>query len=78
MAPARFTDEQLDAVMAAAQPLSPRDRSCFLRDVAAALSGCELGPGIIHRVVAECQNRYRYSNATTIDGRLKMGGKYGR
>lgn len=56
MSPTAFTDEQLAAVMAAAAPLPPHDRSAFLRDVAHVLqSRCDLG---IDRIVNEIQRRY--------------------
>ena len=47
------------AVMEAARPIDPRDRSEFLRDVAAALEKYEeIGPGIVGRVVREMQRRH--------------------
>jgi hypothetical protein len=42
--PPSFTDSQLDALMRAAAPLSPRLRKPFLEDVA--LNGREIGPGL--------------------------------
>jgi len=52
--PIAFTDDELAAVMAAAAPLAPNDRSAFLRDVAHALQGrCD-----IHHIVNEIQRRY--------------------
>ena len=53
-----LSDEELDAVMRAAFPLQPRDRDAFLKDVANALQGHELGPGLLHRIVCEVQRRY--------------------
>jgi hypothetical protein len=58
MTPLSLTDEELDCVMRAAAPLQPRDRDPFLQDVADALQGLEIGPGILHRVVCEIQRRY--------------------
>jgi len=58
-----FTDEQLAAIMQAATPLTPSDRSNFLRDVANALQGrCDLGPGITYKIVSEIQRRYHPSS----------------
>jgi hypothetical protein len=57
--PIALTDEQLSAVMAAAQPLAPADRSAFLEDVAAALTALPIvGDGAVNRVVREVQSRY--------------------
>jgi hypothetical protein len=57
-APLRLTDDQLSAVMRAAEPLAVGNRDGFLRDVAAALQGRELGDGDVYRVVAQVQRRY--------------------
>jgi hypothetical protein len=54
----RLTNSQLDVVMAAAQPLAVDRRDAFLREVAAALEGREIGDGAVHRVVAEVQKRH--------------------
>jgi hypothetical protein len=49
-----LSDTELAAVMAAAAPLQPHQRSEFLRDVSAELARYpEIGPGVIHRVVAQ-------------------------
>jgi hypothetical protein len=59
MPPIRLTDEQMDAVLAAARPLRVVDRDAFLQDVAAALQGRpELGDGAVYRVLAEVQRRH--------------------
>jgi len=68
-----LTDEQLDVLHRIATPLSPHDRQSFLQDVARALDGRELGPGIVHRIAVECQRRYWTPPA--IDG-APHGGKY--
>jgi hypothetical protein len=57
-APIALTDDQLDAIMSAAQPLAPADRSPFLEAVAAGLRGREIGDGLIHRMIAEAQRLY--------------------
>jgi hypothetical protein len=41
--PIAFSDEQLDAIMRAAQPLAPADRERFVEAVTAALQGREIG-----------------------------------
>jgi hypothetical protein len=57
--PLALTDRQLDAVFDAARPLQPRDRSRFLKDVAAELAGnSDPGDGQVARVVRAVQKRY--------------------
>jgi hypothetical protein len=56
--PLRLTDDQLAAVLRAAEPLAVGDRGAFLQDVAAALQGQELGDGTVYRVVAQVQRKY--------------------
>jgi hypothetical protein len=53
-----FTDDQIDAIMRAATPLSPDDRSSFLEEIAAKLDGKVLGDGIVFRAIREIQGRY--------------------
>jgi hypothetical protein len=56
----KLSDSQMDAVLAAAQPLAVQDRDAFLKDVAARLTALpHPGDGIVHRVVAEVQRRHR-------------------
>jgi hypothetical protein len=58
MPPLRLSDSELDAVMRAARPIEPGQRDAFLHAVAHALSGQEIGPGTVHRVVAELQRQF--------------------
>jgi hypothetical protein len=59
MPPIALSDEQLAAVMTAAEPLALADRAAFLEDVAAALAVLPiLGNGAVSRVVRETQSRY--------------------
>ena len=60
MPPVSLSDAELDAVMAACQPLTPTHRDEFLRAVAAALAAYpgEVGPGVVYRVVRETQKRF--------------------
>jgi hypothetical protein len=54
-----LTDDQLDTVFAAAQPLDVADRAAFLQAVAAALRNRpEPGDGDVHRAVREAQRLY--------------------
>jgi hypothetical protein len=56
--PIALTDSQLEAVMAAAQPLAPADRGRFLQAVAEALRGQEVGDGAVYLAIAEAQRKY--------------------
>src|SRR5215510_8793663 len=57
--PLALTDDQLCAVMNAAQPLLPADPVLFLEDVAAALADVtEIGDGQVARIAREMQRRY--------------------
>ena len=56
--PLRLTDDQLAAVLQAAEPLAVGDRGAFLQDVAAALQGQELGDGTVYRAIAQAQRQY--------------------
>jgi hypothetical protein len=56
--PLRLTDDQLTAVLRAAEPLAVGNRGAFLQEVASALQGEELGDGMVYRVVAMVQRRY--------------------
>ena len=53
--PLRLTDDQLAAVLQAAEPLAIGDRGAFLQDVAATLQGQELGDGAVYRTIAQAQ-----------------------
>jgi hypothetical protein len=55
----RLSDDELDAIFAAARPLDVGDRDGFLKAVAAALqSAGEIGPGVVHRVCVELQREF--------------------
>jgi hypothetical protein len=56
--PLALTDDQLSAVMRAAESLHPSDRQQFLEAVARALQGKMLGDGVVHRTCAEMQRRF--------------------
>jgi hypothetical protein len=57
--PLALTDDQMTAIMAAAEPLPPGNRSLFLADVARALAGRdEIGDGTVGRIVREVQRRF--------------------
>jgi predicted DNA-binding transcriptional regulator YafY len=47
--PLAFTDEQIAAIMNAAQPLARADRAAFLEAVVAALDGGAVGDGAVYR-----------------------------
>ena len=56
--PIAFTDSQLPAISAAAQPLAPIDRSKFLEAVADALRGRVVGDGAVYLAIAEAQKKF--------------------
>jgi hypothetical protein len=55
MPPIRLSDDELDAVMAAARPLPVERRDAFLQQVVALRACREIGPGAVYRAVAETQ-----------------------
>jgi hypothetical protein len=59
MRPLALSDQQLDIIRRAAEPLPLRDRGAFLQCVAELLSGKELGDGAVARAAAMAQRRYR-------------------
>jgi hypothetical protein len=58
MSPIRFTDEQLTAIIAAAQPLPVADRDAFLHAVAGGLQGREIGDGAVYLAITEAQRKF--------------------
>ena len=57
--PISLSDDELRIVMDCAQPLAPKDRDAFLRDVAAELEQRhQRGPGAIYRACRELQKKY--------------------
>ena len=56
----QLTDDQLTALLNAAKPLAPADRSSFLEAVATALRDqATIGDGVVHRAIVETQKRFR-------------------
>ena len=54
-----LSDNQLEALMAAAKPLQAADRPAFLDAVAQRLTGMTtLSDGIVHRALAEAQREF--------------------
>jgi hypothetical protein len=59
MGPIRFTDAQLDAIIAAARPLAVASRDAFLLDLAAALQGIkDPGDGDLSRAIRAVQRKH--------------------
>ena len=59
MTPIRLSDQQMDAIFAAAHPLAPHVRGPFLEACARALAGLpEVGDGIVHRVIMNVQRKF--------------------
>jgi hypothetical protein len=55
----RLPPHELDRLMQAARPVAPPERDAFLRDIAAELGRHEVvGPGLLHRIISEVQQRY--------------------
>ena len=54
-----LSDEQMNSVMRAAEPLQPRDRGAFLEALAQApRRQSELGDGAIYRAIREVQRKH--------------------
>ena len=70
--PVALTDNQMTAIMRAAEPLQPVDRGPFLERVAARLQAIEIGDGSVGRVCRELQRDYL---RPSVDQHI---GKYGR
>jgi hypothetical protein len=59
--PISLSDEMMQAVMRAAQPLEPHDRSAFLEEAARAIATQpDLGVGSLHRLLASIQRKHFY------------------
>jgi hypothetical protein len=59
MPPLALSDSELDAIMAAARPIARDRRDAFLQQVAELLRDCsELGPGAVHRAIAQAQRAH--------------------
>jgi hypothetical protein len=60
-----LNDAELDAVVAAARPIAVDRSDAFLQQVA---SYREIGPGLVHRVVAQVQREYANSGGESTRG----------
>jgi hypothetical protein len=56
--PLSLSDDEFTAVMSACKPLPARHRDAFLRELATALQGRELGPGTVHRAIVATQRKF--------------------
>jgi hypothetical protein len=57
--PLSFSDDQLDQIFRAAQPLTPNERVAFLEDLASTLRAApHRGNGELYRVIREVQRRH--------------------
>jgi hypothetical protein len=72
MKPIALTDDQLAQVYRCAEPLHPRDRGAYLKDIAELLNGHEIGDGTVGRAAREAQARYLRPAA------ISLPGKHGR
>jgi hypothetical protein len=59
MPPLRLSNDELDSVLRAAQPLDRGVRDAFLQDVADQLSQCAvIGPGTVAKACREAQKKF--------------------
>jgi hypothetical protein len=70
--PIAFSEEQLAAIMRAAQPLAPADRHRFFEAVVSAMQGRELGDGAVYLAIRKAQRQFFVSNPPTM---IRGGGK---
>jgi hypothetical protein len=57
--PLKLSDSELEAVMAAARPISVDRRDAFLQEIASSLQDCaEIGPGAVYRAIAATQRHF--------------------
>ena len=65
--PISLSEQQMLAVLAAAQPLPPQARSAFLEMCATEIANLpgELGDGALHRVISRVQRQFIDSSAAT-------------
>jgi hypothetical protein len=76
MTPLALSDAEMEALLAAARPLSRERRDAFLRAVAADLGRApERGPGVLHRIIRAVQRQFFDPPA---DGGLARAPKYDR
>jgi hypothetical protein len=70
--PLTLTDAELDAVLAAAQPILPAQRHLFLQAMAEEIARHEVvGEGLIHRLASDLQRRF------TVEARSTAGTRQG-
>jgi hypothetical protein len=58
LTPIAFSDEQLNAIMRAAQPLAPADQERFVEAVTAAMQGRKLGDGAVYLAIRKAQRQF--------------------
>ena len=76
MPPVKLTDDEMSAVIIAAQPIPIGRRDAFLQDVAKFLRGCaEVGPGHVHRAIEQAQ-RAHFDPPQLLAGKQVGAGKY--
>jgi hypothetical protein len=56
--PLSFSPEEMDLLLALAQPIDAAQRSAFLDAVAAAIEGQASGPGLVHQVGRRIQREF--------------------
>jgi hypothetical protein len=68
--PIRLTDSEFSIVLDHARPLAPDLHDQFMRAVAHALQGREIGPGLVGRTCREMQRNFFHPPATHGPGTL--------
>jgi hypothetical protein len=58
MRPIPLSDDEMNHIYAATQPLAPDKRAGFLEALAAELQGREIGPGSVGRAIALVQRQF--------------------
>jgi hypothetical protein len=66
-----LTDAELEAIEAAARPVPQASRGSFLEQVARAVAGRQIGPGELHRIIAELQPLFFEPPTTKHRGRQR-------
>jgi hypothetical protein len=72
--PLRLSDAELDAVLAAARPITPDRRDAFLQAIANILADQrELGPGVVFRIIRDVQREF-FDPPELIGSSIRHGG----
>ena len=73
-----LSDDQLAVIDRAAAALQAPDRGPFIEAVYDRLTGQPIGPGSLHRALADCQREFLQARPIVPDGMSGHAPKYGR